>query len=330
MRAIGTLSLAIALCLSSQVAVQAQKGGAGGPAAGPAVAVRIGQDAPIYERVSTSDAVVIGKVTGMEKDPVDARANPEAPQKTKYTVASLKIEKALVGAKGLTDLRVGFIKQAAIAPPLPIRGRGGVRPQAAQAARGAPAPQAGTAPIRRPPFFQPTLSVGQEGLLFLNKHFEGDFYVIAGFQGFINKEAKAGFDQEVTRAERCVKLLENPRAGLKANDAKERLLTAALLISRYRTAKPGTERHSRLESIDADESKLILAALAEAEWLKNDSEMGIRPWMLFTKLGLTAKDEWTPPNRPQNYLQELTDSGKAWVAKHKDSYRIQRFVVDKK
>ena len=37
---------------------------------------------------------------------------------------------------------------------------------------------------------------------------------------------------------RCVKLLEKPTAGLKSKDASDRLLTASLLINRYRTAPP--------------------------------------------------------------------------------------------
>ena len=114
--------------------------------------------APLYERVSRADAIVVGKVTGIEKDPVAARPSPAANQKVEYRIASAKITEPLLGVEGLTDIRVGFIAPRIAPPP-----QGGVPPNVR--------PRAG--PIGRPINLQANLSVGQEGVFFLTKHFVG-------------------------------------------------------------------------------------------------------------------------------------------------------------
>jgi hypothetical protein len=271
---------------------------------------------PLHERVSAATAIVIGKVTGIEKDTVEARPFNGAGQKSAYQIASVKIVKALRGAKGLTDIRVGFLKQGAVAPQ-PIRGGRVLKRGQLQTTR----------PVVRPYPYQPSLTEGQEGLLFLNKHFQADFYVMVGYQGFINKEKNAAFDKDVELVKRCLKLLDKPVAGLKSKDAADRLLAATMLIGRYRTPA-GIKVAYRSEPIDAEESKLILAALAEADWTRNDPQMGMQTWVLFMRLGLTAKDDWMPPKVFKNYVQEISDAGKAWLKKHGDSYRIQRLVPD--
>lgn len=55
---------------------------------------------------------------------------------------------------------------------------------------------------------------------------------------------------------RCVKLLDNTPAGLKAKEAEDRLLTIAMLIGRYRHYRPGV-CGPETEPIPADESKLM-------------------------------------------------------------------------
>src|SRR5262249_14922387 len=155
------------------------------------------------------------------------------------------VKKAFIGAKGLTEIRVGFIAPAQ-ANDLPKGKGGGIRPNIR---------------IRRP-FFQPSLTKGQEGLFLLNKHFEEPFYVM-GFGGFVNKENNGNFNKDVDMVKRCVKLLEKPTAGLKSKDASDRLLTASLLINRYRTPAPTLNGKLTTKPINAKESELILKVLAE-------------------------------------------------------------------
>src|SRR5262245_4765700 len=108
---------------------------------------------PLAQKVAVSDAVVVGRVVAVEERVVEVAQAPNA-TKTAYTIANIKINDGLVGTKGLTNIRVGFIPTAAVNP-------NGGRP-----------------PIRRPGVVIPNLAAGQEGCFFLSKHPVGDFYVI--------------------------------------------------------------------------------------------------------------------------------------------------------
>jgi hypothetical protein len=265
---------------------------------------------PVSERISTADCVVLGKVTAIEKKSVGARSFPGAIDKAEYKIAVVHIEKAFVGAKGLTEIRVGFIAPAQ--PQIQPRGGkvgGGIRPH--------------IRPIGRP-FFQPSLTKGQEGLFLLNKHFEEPFYIM-GFGGAVNKQNNPNFKNDLEMVKRCVKLLEKPTAGLKAKDPSERLLTASLLISRYRTAKPTLNGKFETKPIDAEESKLILTTLAEADWTKFDMKTQVNAQGLFFRLGVTDKDGWKPPMN----FQQFPAAAKEWLKKNASTYRVQRFVEAK-
>jgi hypothetical protein len=257
------------------------------------LAVRL---SPLPERVATADAVVTGKVTGIEDKTVSAEPFPGAKEKAEFQIAVIKIEDAALGAKGLTHIKVGTVK-----PPegKPIIRPGGYRP--------------------------PSLTVDQEGLFFLQKHPSESFYVIAGGAGVINKAGNDNFDKSVTRAKECAKLLADPKAGLKSKDADERALTAVLLITRYTTARPG---QTKREAIDADESKQLLMALIDGDWTKASSQDDMGPTWAFQRLGLTDKDGWQPT--PFVNRDAFHDAAKAWLRGHADSFRIQRFVDEKK
>jgi hypothetical protein len=261
---------------------------------------------PIYERVSMAECIILGKVTALENKTVGARQFPMAAQPSEFRLASVHITMALHGLKGLTDIRVGFV-----APQQPINRPmkdGGLRPHI----------RIGGMPLV-------TLTKGQEALLFLTKHFEKNFYVF-GYMGVINKTNNPNYDKELAMVKRCVKLLEKPNAGLKSKDASDRLLTAAMLLQRYRTFPVGGGPQAKTEPIDAKQSKLILTVLAESDLSKYDQEIQVHPAGLFYRLGLTAKDGWTPP---QDFKQ-TNDAIKDWLTKNADTYRIQRYVADKK
>jgi hypothetical protein len=116
-------------------------------------------------------------------------------------------------------------------------------------------------------------------------------------------------------------------AGLKSKDASERLLTASLLISRYRTVKPGmVGPNFKTKPIDAKESKLILTTLAEAEWTQQFKFGEPNPQGLFFQLGVTDKDGW---KQPANF-QELPAKAKEWLKEHASTYLIQQYVAEKK
>jgi hypothetical protein len=302
-------SLACLTLLTSSLHAQAA---AAPPASSTAVMRPV--DVPVYQRVGNADCIVVAKVTDIAEKPVTAAAATAVNQKVEYKIATIKISDALTGVKGLTEIKVGFqLPARQVQPGGP--GGGPIRP-----------------PIRRPPFALPSLAVGQEALLFLNKHPEEEFYVFAGYatQGPVNKQNNAKFDQDVKEVKRCLKLLTKPMTGLKSKDASERLFTAYLLLDHYRpTTKPGLTFPPKTKAIGAEESKLILQVIAEADWTKMDPKLKAYPNTLFSRLGLTAADGWTVGRIPpgQNYLQFLSEAFKAWVKDKGKDYRIQRYVI---
>jgi hypothetical protein len=258
------------------------------------IAIRL---SPLPERVATADVVVVGKVTGIEDKTVSANPFPGAKEKAEYTVAVIKVADNLLGAKGLTHVKVGFIK--------PPEGKPIIRP-------------GGYAP--------PRLTVDEEGCFFLTKHATESFYVMQSAQSVVNKAGNDNFDKQVARVKECAKLLADPKASLKSKNADERALTAEMLAVRYGTQRAG---QTKREAIDADESKLILKALAEADWTKNAGADDLNPQWGFNMLRLTDKDGWNPAG-PFNTPNAYQDAAKAWLKGHADKYRIQRYVDEKK
>jgi hypothetical protein len=266
--------------------------------------------APVPQRVATADVVVVGKVTAFGDKTVSAPVFPGAKEKGEYQVAVVRIDDALLGAKDQKEIRVGFrLPPPAVAPPPPAPGGGPVR----------------IGPIRR--WREPSLVLDQEVLLFLVKHHEADFYVMPAYFSVIDKKGP-NFANDLAEVQKAARLLADPKAGLESKNADERLLTAGLLISRYRTPRPGVP--SKEVPIDAAQSKLILQVLADADW-KAAPRPGpgffqMTPQNLFYRLNLQAKKVWTPPRD----AKEIPESAKKWLKDNADTYRIERFVADEK
>jgi hypothetical protein len=256
------------------------------------------------QSVAAADAVIVGKVVAIESKTVSATPAPAAKDKVEYTIASVKIEDALLGAKGLTHIKVGFILPKEQPAPQP---GGPARPM-----------------IRRPP--QAKLEVDREACLLLKKHHDGEFYVMPTFADVIDKKSP-NFEKDVALVKKCAKLLADPKASLQSKDADERTLTAGMLVMRYRAAFVSD---GKTEPIDADESKLILKALAEGDWSKPFAQDTITPEAAFGRLNLAEKDGfvWRPgPGTPPTAYRDMA---KAWLKEHADTYRIRRFVEEKK
>jgi hypothetical protein len=261
---------------------------------------------PLPVRVASAKTIVVGEVTAIEDKMVSARAFPGAQDKQEYKIAVIKVSDPILGAKGLTHVRVGFLPPAA---PLPAPGPGLVRPG-----------------FRRVPGV--TLQVGQEACFLLAPHFEAPFEMVQGWDGVLNKKDGDLYDKQITVIKRCAKLLEHPMDGLKSRNADDRLTTAAMLIGRYRTAQffgPGAPKQ---EPIGAEESKLILLALADGDWTKNDFQQ-VSPARSFYMLGVTEKDGLRFPVGGVRTMDDQARIIKAWLKQHAGTYRIQRFVVEK-
>jgi hypothetical protein len=269
--------------------------------ASPVLAMRI-MPQPVGQRVAAADCIIVGTVKDLEPNEVEVAIVPGQPQKTKYKVAIVTVDDPILGtAKGVKTIRVGFLP--------PPKNPGG--------------PIGG--PIKRFPTVD--LKKGQKALLLLTKHEEGRFYLPGAYFNVINEENNPNFKKDVDEAKESVKLLDNPAAGLKSKDGDKRLLTASLLLARYRTFRPGK---TKTEPIDAEQSKLILKVIAEADWNKKFVFGQPNPSMLFNQLGLTAKDGWTQPKVApgQNYQQVMEAAAKQWLQQNSGTYRIQRIVPD--
>jgi hypothetical protein len=251
----------------------------------PALALSV-EHPSIPEYVASSHAVVVGRVTAIEERPVTARPTPDYPEKVKYLIAVVKIEEALTGAKGLTHIKIGF------RPPEPGYSDGRA------------------------------LYVGSEALFFVRQHPHGPFLIVAVQ---VNKLDAIHFGLVYAQASGCASLLADPEAGLTSSDPDARYLTAAMLVARYCPFEDFAPWTPDREPIDARQSQLILHALWEADWTRQEPRR-LTPGWVFYHLGLTAEDGWV---KPSSDAKEFADAAKQWLKDHADTYRIKRFVPEK-
>jgi hypothetical protein len=245
---------------------------------------------PLPNRFANAEVVVIGKVTSFEDKTVPAPSFPGAKNKIDFTIAVITVSDALVAPRGTTTIRVGFV------PPPPM------------------------VAISPPPFLP---AVGQEGCFFLTKHGDADFYLAPSGLSFVDKKSP-NFEKDAALLKRCAKILRDPNVALKGENAEDRFLAAAMLVARYTMRR---SQSAKPEPIDAEQSKLILQALAGADWTPTTDYTKLTPLMVLHRLPLTDKDGWTPP--PPNDPKAYAAYAQNWVKEHAGSYRIQRFVVEK-
>jgi len=240
----------------------------------------------VVSRFCAAECVVVGKVTEIEEKTVKV-TYPGGKDLVEFKVGVVKIEHlGKGGEKGLTHVKVCFL------PPT-------------------------DAPIRRP---RAHLKVNQEVVLFLQKHPTESYYFCPGFYGQVTRgESADNYDSVVTQVKQCQKFSADPDAGLKSKDARERLLTTALLLSTYRKAQK-----VKAEEFSAEQSKLMLQTLLEADWQKLDPVLGwdLAPYTLFLMLGLTRDDGWTLPTQQQDHTAEA----KKWLKANAEKYRVKKYV----
>jgi hypothetical protein len=242
-------------------------------------------------RVAVTDAVVIGKVIGLNEKLVPGEMFKG--DLRQMQIATVKVGESLLG-KGDKEIKVGFF-------PPPATGPGAIRP----------------------PRFGVRLAKDQEAALLLVKHpTKKDLYVIKGMFDLIVKTGNANFAEQAKEIKKAAKLLSDPSKGLQSKDAAERYLTAAMLITRYRTAPTGTEK---TELVPAMESKTLLTVLADGDWSgRNPLGYGMAAPNLFYRLGLTDMDGWKP-----RVGTPFDAQVKTWLKANANKYRIKRFVGTK-
>jgi tetratricopeptide (TPR) repeat protein len=240
---------------------------------------------PIPQRVALADAVVVGRVVGIEEEAVQAfpllkvRGGP----RVSFRMARVRIDRVLLGRPGPGHVRVGV----------------------------GPGPR------------MPVLREGQTGCFFLRRHPEGPFFVLPAGSDFIDSRREE-FAKVLDLAGRCAGLLANPDEGLRSPDGEDRLLTAALLIFRFRTPRYAYSGAPRTEPVDAELSRRILAVLREGSFSDRAAREPTGRLTLFLRLGLTEDDGWTPPPR----LSAAAAAAEKWLADHAATYRIRRYVPE--
>ncbi len=262
---------------------------------------------PPSQAALSAKVIVKAEVKSIEKDFAEVSAYPGATKETPkavYRVAKLKVSETLVGAKGLTDIRIGFAPTGGDGG-----GLGGRRPF--------PGAQA------------PELKEGMEGYFLLVPHFEGDFYVYAGQFStgpLLTKDPQT--EKEMVIIKKIAAVLKDPVAGLKSKEKDERFYAVGILAKRYREV---TSENRKEVEIGKEEAQDVLDVLIELPYLPTPSGTPTKPELFgviladnTTKLGFKypeikpgqdvakiyggAMDEFIKANREKIVI-------KKWVAK---------------
>jgi hypothetical protein len=265
----------------------------------PALVMRV--HSPL-QRAATADVVVVGKVTAVEKDPVEVKPFPDSPETVALRVAVVKVHTPIAGAANLTHVRVGFLPRPANPQPGP-RSRGPMTPE---------------------------LKEGDEFLFFLVPHPAGGLYAMPHLSPPLPVEGDEG-RKNVETARRVAATLADPTKGLTSDRPDNRYFTAAVLITRYRAYPEFAGGQVDQVPIPLGESRLILKSLLDKDWVKLDPAVP-NPTQLFFSLQLTDADGWTPPKPQQGavYNAQLKEEFTKWLDGPGKEYQIKRFVTKRR
>jgi hypothetical protein len=258
----------------------------------------------VVERAFYARVVIVGKVTTIEKETVDAIPYPGTKDKVAYKVAVVKVETNLAGAAGVTHIKLGFI------PPVK------------------PDPKA-KRPVR--PDWRPEIKEGQEMLFFLTKHPEAGFYEFSYFTQPVDSKV-ANYKAAVESVTKALAIVADPMKALKAEKAEDRLNAAVVLIARYRNGPIGlAEDEVEQVPLAADENKLILKALAESDWKYDPQGVGLGGFYGLYFLGIDETVGWkVPVAKPGEEFAETTRKAfAAWLDGPGKDYRIKKVVLKK-
>jgi hypothetical protein len=269
-------------------------------AASPARADRIAPIASPVERALRSPVVIVGKVTAIEKETVDAILYPGATNKVTHKVAVVKVETNLAGADGTTHFRVGFVPT----------GAAGVRP--------------GRGPEN------PELAEGQEWLFFLTKSPGGEFQIIPYLTPPVDAKSE-DYKAQVESVKKTLAAIADPVKALKAEKAEDRHAAAVAIVLKYRTPPEGA-REIENAAVPSDESKLILKALAEGDWKFDPRGGRLNAVTAFYQLGHGEADGWKAPGPQQgvDFNEAVRTEFTKWLDGPGKDYKVKKIVPKKK
>ena len=285
----------------------------------PALGLRVAiQNFSTSQKLAQSDVVVAGKVTSVEKETVELPQFAGDKNKVAFTVAVIKVETALAGAKNVTHVKVAFLAQPGGDQPaidLPIKGRP-IRPGGG-----------GFGPVQ--------LTDGQEGIFFLQKHPGSDSYYSIQ-QGMTPIAAKAeNYKEEVVKVKAITEALADPLKALKAAKLDARLTATAAIVGKYR--QPSRTGQSIEVAIPAEETKLIMKTLLEADWTVADRpapgfDYQSSPSSIVGMLGLYPGAQGIPAFQVkpgESYNAKYKEVVAAWYEKSGEKFEIKKFVPKK-
>ncbi len=303
-------------------------------AIGPISGKRMMPNFSTQNKVLQSQVIVVGKIQNLEKELVQAKPFPGSAEKVPFQVATIKIEKALLGAKDETHIRVAWqsnsntgnavaptpVAPAIVAPPLGGGGFGG----------GGGVQIAVMPHIRRPGVNQIIFSKDQEGCFFLQKHPDGDFYYASTFMTPLDKKAP-NYKSEIEETQKILTILKNPKKALASKEKSDQFQAASILLSKYNSYPAMVPQGKKVvqKPIDAEISKAILNVLSEMDWNSTDaSKPGLNN--LFGLLRLNTQDGWQYPKftTPDGYQKEMASSTKKWLTENKDKFLIKKWAIE--
>jgi hypothetical protein len=262
--------------------------------------------------------VVQGKVTGLEKDEVQLEPFKGSP-KVAYKVAVIKIEKAIIGAKNQTHIKVVFPAGSAEAEP--------VNPDVPIKPIGRPFPGRGGPPVI-------TLAADQEGVFFLHPHPTSNYYVIQPGFTPLNASDKT-YKDELAKILEAATIFSEPLKALKSEKAESRLAAAAMLVQKYRSYPQNAQQVEQV-AIPAEESQLILKELVSADWVKYMQDPVVNPMNAISQIGLYPGSNGIPQykpepgeNNPNAYYEWYQAEIKKWYEKNGSKYEIKKNVAKK-
>jgi hypothetical protein len=264
---------------------------------------------------------VIGKVVEIEPGVIEVSPYRGAPKERmiQYKVANLKIEDRVLGASGVTRLRVGFPAD-------------GLDPGVLGGFATTPRPVA-TATVGYSPNLGVSLKAGTEGCFLLARHPSADFYVLAAP---LKRPTDPGYAKEVDRLKRTALAMNDPVAALKAKNLEERFEAGLLILQQYLTPRGSNAR----EPVPDEENKLLVALLTELPWLPpggnrvgkdgrlaphrealwykiNPAELG------FKRPDVPKRNPGDPPVDPAKFMDEASAK---FLKENGDKIRLKRFV----
>jgi hypothetical protein len=236
-------------------------------------------------RAFLADAVVIGKVESFEAAMVEVKDRPDS-RPDAYRVAVVKVSGSLLGAKGLTHVKVG----------LPIH-------------------------------IDFELKESFEGCLYLRKHSTADFYTF-DYMTTPLKATDERYVREVSVAAKMLRAAADPVAALRAEQAEDRYLAAAYLLTRYSKRPEGNVKEV---PVPAEEKALLFDALLGVDWERkpDDPIPGIvAPTSIVSHLSRGRAGAFTPKpfTGTGDYNAHMKAEFQKWVAGDGANYELKKFV----